>query len=210
MKGNAEKIFKEMFDNPPPKPGLPDETRIPHIPPSRIPCTEEAVQSHLKKYAQILLDEGADEARIVPIETIPQDPRVILKCSHPKCPSYGRSGSCPPHIAGDFQKAKEFLNAYAWAIVYRVDIPREGLKCFTGPTLIEEIRNKKYTHAVGSMSRYVYGKGDLVEIALGLLELELPRLRIVYVYVIGSVRDGIRETLAVQYVLFRQLVVRRE
>ncbi|MBW1946049.1 MAG: hypothetical protein JRJ51_24970 [Deltaproteobacteria bacterium] len=163
MRGNAEKIFKEMFDNPPPKPGLPDETRIPHIPPSRIPCTEEALQSHLKKYAQILMDEGADEARIVPIETIPQDPRVILKCSHPKCPSYGRSGSCPPHITGDFQKAKEFLNAYAWAIAYRVDIPREGLKYFTGPTQIEEIRNKKYTHAVGSMSRYVYGKGDLVE-----------------------------------------------
>ena len=28
MRGNAEKIFKEMFDNPPPKPGLPESFKV--------------------------------------------------------------------------------------------------------------------------------------------------------------------------------------
>lgn len=32
MKENSKKIFKEMFDNTPPKPELPDETHIPNIP----------------------------------------------------------------------------------------------------------------------------------------------------------------------------------
>lgn len=160
---NNMKLLEKMFDNPPPKPGVPDETKIPRIGTSRIPCTEEMLQEHLNKYVQLLDSEGADETKIVRAEEIPQDPRVILKCYHPKCPGYGRSGSCPPHFTGDFQKAKEYLGAYEWAITYRVNIPREGLRYLTSPSQIEAIRTKEYFHAIGSLLRYVYGKGDLVE-----------------------------------------------
>jgi len=160
---NNESLLKKMFDNPPPQPGIPDETKFPRIAPSRIPCTQEVLKDHLNKYVQILLDEVADEAKIVRAQDIPQDPRVILKCSHPKCPAYGRSGSCPPHITGDFQKAKEYLNAYEWSIVYRVNIPREGLRYLTSPSQIEALRSKELFHALGSVLRYVYGKGDVIE-----------------------------------------------
>ena len=58
-------LFEKMFDNPPPKPGLPDETKFPRIVSARIPCSPEELQAHLSKYVQTLLSEGADEARIV-------------------------------------------------------------------------------------------------------------------------------------------------
>ncbi len=163
MRMNNNDLFKKMFDNSPPKPGLPDETKFPRIAPSRIPCSKQELEEHLDRYVQTLLEGGADEAKIVPAQDIPQDPRVILKCSHPKCPAYGRSGSCPPHVTGDFQRAKEFLAAYEWAIVYRVNLPREGLRFLTSPSRIEALRNKEAFHASGSMQRYVYGIGDLVE-----------------------------------------------
>jgi predicted metal-binding protein len=160
---NNKNLFEKMFDNSPPEMGIPDETRIPRIVSSRIPCTQEVLQGHLNKYVQILLDNGADEAKIVRTQDIPQDPRVILKCFFPKCPAYGRSGSCPPHVSGDFQKAKENLKAYEWSIVYRVNIHAEGLRYITSPSQIEAIRSKEYFHAQGSLLRYVYGMGDLVE-----------------------------------------------
>ena len=158
-----DKNKNKIFDNPPPLPGIPDETKFPRIVPSQIPCTQEVLKDHLARYVQMLLDDGADEAKIVHAKDIPQDPRVILKCSHPKCPGYGRSGSCPPHVTGDYQKAKEYLNAYEWAIVYRVNIPEAGLKYLTGPSHIEAIRNKEYNHISGSILRYVAEKGDMVE-----------------------------------------------
>jgi predicted metal-binding protein len=163
MAVDSENVFQKMFDNPPPKPGLPDETKFPRIVSARIPCSQEDLDAHLRKYVQTLLDEGADEARIIRAKDIPQDPRVILKCSHPKCPAYGRSGSCPPHVTGDFQKAKEFLHAYDWAIVYRVNIPKNGLRYLTSPSRIEAMRSKELRHASGSMQRYVYGIGDKIE-----------------------------------------------
>jgi len=158
-----ETLFKKMFDNPPPQMGIPDENEFPRIVPSRIPSTHEVLKEHLDKYVQILLDEGADEAKIIQARDIPQDPRVILKCSHPKCPAYGRSGSCPPHITGDFDKAKQYLNAYEWAIVYRINIPQEGMKYISSPSQIKAIRSKESFHALGSLLRYVNGMGDLIE-----------------------------------------------
>lgn len=155
--------LKKIFDNPAPIPGIPDETKFPRFVPSGIPCTEGVLKDHLAKYVQMLLDEGADDAKIVQANDIPQDPRVILKCSHPKCPMYGRSGSCPPHVTGDYQKAKEYVSAYRWAIAYRVNIPKVGIKYFTGPSHIEAIRNKEYKHINASVSRYVFGMGDRVE-----------------------------------------------
>ena len=67
-----ENLFKKMFDNPPPKPGLPDETTFPRIISAKIPCSQEELEDHLDKYVQILFDEGADEVKIVRARDIPQ------------------------------------------------------------------------------------------------------------------------------------------
>ena len=108
---------------------------IPRMPTTRIPCTPEELAGASSKIPQNDQRKGADDARIVNARDIPQDPRVLLKCSSPKCPFYGRSGCCPPHCKGSFQEAKEYLNAYNWAIIYRVNIPEEGRDYVTGPTV---------------------------------------------------------------------------
>ena len=158
-------VLKKMFDNPPPQMGIPEPKEIPRMPTSRIPCSQEELQAHLQKYLKLIKEKGADDARIVSARTIPQDPRVLLKCSSPKCPAYGVSGSCPPHCSGNFQQAKEGLNAYTWAIVYRVDIPEEGRKYVTGPDSLYNYKTKEGNHALASWQRYCFGMGDAVESA---------------------------------------------
>lgn len=158
-------VMKKMFDNPPPKMGIPEAKDIPLMPTARIPCTAEEMQEHLQKYLRIIKEKGADDARIVDARDIPQDPRVLLKCSSPKCPFYGRSGSCPPHFKGSFQEAREYLGAYNWAIVYRVTVPEEGRDYITGPNLVEQIKTPEGRHRLASMQRYFWHMGDAVESA---------------------------------------------
>jgi predicted metal-binding protein len=158
-------VLKKMFDNPPPKMGVPEKKDIPRIPPGRIPCTPREMKTHLKRYVDILKARGADDARIIRASSIPQDPRVLLKCSSPKCPGYGVSGNCPPHFTGDFQKAKESLRAYTWALAYRIDIPPEARKYITGPDSLDIYKTKEGRHRLGSFQRYNFFMGNAVESA---------------------------------------------
>jgi len=155
----------KMFDNPAPKVGIPQSQDIPRMRTSRIPCTHEELESHLQDYVTLIKEKGADDARIVSAREIPQDPRVILKCSSPKCPFYGRSGSCPPHCSGTFQQAKEYMDAYNWAIVYRVDVPVEGREYVTGPGIIDHVQSPEGRHRLASMQRYFWHIGDYVQSA---------------------------------------------
>lgn len=75
-----------MFDNPPPRMGVPENKSIPRIPSRRIPCTPREMKTHLQKYVALIKARGAVDAQIVRARAIPQDPRVLLKCSSPKCP----------------------------------------------------------------------------------------------------------------------------
>jgi len=77
-------VFKKMFDNPPPKMGVPDAKDIARVTPARIPCTHEELENHLQKYVDLIFEKGANEARVISARAIPQDPRVILKCYTPK------------------------------------------------------------------------------------------------------------------------------
>jgi predicted metal-binding protein len=156
-------LLKKMFDNPPPKIGLPEAKAMPRRHLSRIPCGYEDMKKHLEKYVALVKELGADDARVVNVRDIPQDPRILMKCSSPKCPGYGTSGSCPPYYTGDFQKAKEYLGAYTWALVYRVDIPDEGRKYLFGPESLKTFPSKEGRHRLGSVKRYCYGMGDTVE-----------------------------------------------
>jgi len=54
MKGD---LYKELFDNSPPEPGLLDETKFPRIIPSKIPKSVKTIGENLDKYIQILLTE---------------------------------------------------------------------------------------------------------------------------------------------------------
>ena len=49
MEADRKDLLKKMFDNPPPKPGLPDETKFPRIVSAKIPCSQEELEEHLNK-----------------------------------------------------------------------------------------------------------------------------------------------------------------
>ncbi len=51
-----------MFDNPPPKMGVPENKSIPRIPSHRIPCTPREMKTHLQKYVDLIKARGADDA----------------------------------------------------------------------------------------------------------------------------------------------------
>ncbi len=50
---------------------------------------EANLDRDLEKYRKQALDLGADEARVIGVDEIPVDERVIVKCQIPRCPSYG-------------------------------------------------------------------------------------------------------------------------
>lgn len=158
-----EQVFKKMFDNPPPRHGIPRPDEIPRVKTAKLPSTQEDIMKRLEKYKGILLTGGADDAKIIKAKVIPQDPRVILKCYAPKCPHYGQSATCPPHTRGNFQEAREIVGAYTWALVYRVNIPKKGRKYVTGPELLGMATSKEGFHIMGSMQRYVFGIGEKVQ-----------------------------------------------
>jgi predicted metal-binding protein len=153
--------YKRMFDNPAPTPGIPKEEPRRRMS-EGLPGTHEELEQRLITYRELALDLGADDAKIVKVKDIPQDPRVILICGFPKCPGYGRSGSCPPHVKGNYNEAAQNLAAYKEAIVYRVNLAPEGLKYLTGPELLKTTESREAHHAGGSMLRYINGIGDQI------------------------------------------------
>ncbi len=60
-----KKVLDKMFDNPPPKRGVPAPKDLPRMPPARIPCSHEELEQHLQKYLKLIKDKGADDARII-------------------------------------------------------------------------------------------------------------------------------------------------
>jgi predicted metal-binding protein len=68
-------------------------------------------------------------------------------------------------VTGDFQKAKEYMGAYRWAIAYKVDVPPEGRQNITGPGLLEQIKSQDGRHRLASMMRFFWHIGDYVESA---------------------------------------------
>ena len=43
MEADRKDLLKKMFDNPPPKPGMPDETKFPRIVSAKIPKAKEQI-----------------------------------------------------------------------------------------------------------------------------------------------------------------------
>ena len=64
-------VLKKMFDNPPPRMGVPKNKSIPRIPSRRIPCTPREMKTHLQKYVDLIKARGADDARILRARSTP-------------------------------------------------------------------------------------------------------------------------------------------
>lgn len=75
---------------------------------------------------QYALNEGADGAVVVGVGDIVIDPGLADMCREPRCPEYGRSVNCPPHVAGP-SAMKRRLESFHKAVVFRISVPAKDL-----------------------------------------------------------------------------------
>lgn len=82
------------------------------------------LDADLERYCQKALDLGADEAKVVAVESIPVQDAVVFKCQVPRCYGYGSCAHCPPHAPKPVE-VREQLKQYQRAILFIRRIPTE-------------------------------------------------------------------------------------
>jgi len=95
------------------------ERRIKKI---RLEIDEDQLQKDLERYTEKALELGATKAKIIKVEDIPVDERVVLKCQIPRCFGYGVSVNCPPNTLKPAE-LRAILKKYKWAVFFIKDIP---------------------------------------------------------------------------------------
>ena len=85
---------------------------------------EAGLQGDLRRYCEAVLDLGATKAMIVPVEDIPVDERITLKCQIPRCFGYGAGAQCPPNTLKPAE-LREILKGYRWSVFFIKDVPPE-------------------------------------------------------------------------------------
>jgi predicted metal-binding protein len=69
---------------------------------------------------------GVSGARIVDATRIVVEDALARMCERPRCPSYGLSASCPPHVGGP-EVFRALIEGYRHALVLKTDVPTEIL-----------------------------------------------------------------------------------
>jgi predicted metal-binding protein len=82
------------------------------------------IPQDLEKYRQKALEMGATQAKLIPVQEIPVDDRVPLKCQIPRCFGYGAGAHCPPHTLKPAE-LREALQHYQWAVLFIKEVPPE-------------------------------------------------------------------------------------
>ncbi len=83
-------------------------------------------QSKLESLLELAVSSGATDARVVSTRDIIVDDRLPDICRQTACEGYGRSKSCPPHVAGP-SMFREWIKTIEHAIVVKIDVPMEIL-----------------------------------------------------------------------------------
>ena len=128
------------------------------------------------------LDLGAMAAKIIPVEKIVVEDRVVLKCKL-GCEKYGKTLACPPY-APTPEKFRKIVSEYRFALFMKFKSQAEGseemikyLKTMDDPSVTQEMKvkvesfwsawkndMKKVLHAVIELEKVAFGKGYLLAI----------------------------------------------
>jgi predicted metal-binding protein len=90
-----------------------------------LPCRVLNCDRHMGKMAMLekiissLKDNGATEAKLIPVNNVIVDERVRLKCQIPLCDSYNRNLMCPPNVP-DVTEFRQALSLYSRAILIQI------------------------------------------------------------------------------------------
>lgn len=70
--------------------------------------------------------DGAVEAVLISVDKIKVDDEMAKKCIVPRCPNYGLSAGCPPHVAGP-ETFRQWQSEFKQALFIRIEVPMENL-----------------------------------------------------------------------------------
>jgi predicted metal-binding protein len=101
---------------------------------------------NLERYKEEAIRLGASRSRVVKVEEIPVDERVVRKCQIPLCPSYGVSINCPPNTVKP-EELKTLLKKYNWAVFFIKELPTE--------LLLKDVTDKERKAAFQNIFRIV-------------------------------------------------------
>jgi predicted metal-binding protein len=82
---------------------------------------KENLAEKLNNLSQLAINQGADNAVVIPASDIIIDPRVRFKCMIPKCYMSGACNHCPPH-GYSISEVREIISKYGWAVFFRVKV----------------------------------------------------------------------------------------
>lgn len=147
-----------------PRIGPPPLDEVTRFEPVRFPVPREKYAELLQSYLDLALDMGVEDAKIVHGKDIPQDIRALYLCNFPRCRWLNTNLLCPDLRKIPWEEAREIVDSYEYAIVYKVLPPSDKVvaEADIGPV-------KLGTH-------YIMGGGEAPDEAL--LKREVIRLRI--------------------------------
>ncbi len=90
----------------------------------RVP--ESQLQADLKKYCQRAIELGATDAKIIGMDGVVIDERVVAKCIYPKCPGYGTNVNCPPYAMTP-DETRKLVHNFSYAVFVKIDVPVEHI-----------------------------------------------------------------------------------
>ncbi len=89
--------------------------------PTLWPAPPENLQNNLQKYRKLALDNGAEDAKIVPTREIPQDIRALyVTCFYPSCRWLNTNFHCPMVRTFPIEEMTELVSDYQYAIVFKL------------------------------------------------------------------------------------------
>lgn len=83
----------------------------------------------LQEQTRQALAAGASDAAIIDPGDIVVEDRLARMCLEPRCPNYGLSPGCPPHVAGP-EGLRQWLKACRHVLVVKIDVPAEIMMSF--------------------------------------------------------------------------------
>jgi predicted metal-binding protein len=75
-----------------------------------------------KKLLRLAYRSGASSAALISVKDISVEDHLADLCREPKCPDYGLSQRCPPHISGP-SGFRQYAQKISCALVVRIDVP---------------------------------------------------------------------------------------
>lgn len=80
----------------------------------------------LDPLVDLALHLGATAAAVIPAADISAEDELALLCRQPRCPNFGLSLSCPPHVAGP-DYFRNLQKTFTEALVVKIDVPTDIL-----------------------------------------------------------------------------------